>query len=117
MFDNGDTSALTAAVAWIQAAMLGTVALVIAQLAVAAIGVMMLTGRIDWRRGTTVILGCFILLGAPMIAGALTGLASGDPPPPVYASAPQPIAPLSRPTRATEPGFDPYAGAAPARQN
>jgi type IV secretory pathway VirB2 component (pilin) len=117
MFDTGGTGALTAAVAWIQAAMLGTVALAVAQLAVAGVGLLMLTGRIDWRRGATVILGCFVLLGAPMIAGALAGLASGDTPPPAFASAPQPIVPLSRPTRATEPGYDPYAGAAPARQN
>ena len=33
-------------------------------MAVAAIGFMMLTGRMNWRYGATVILGCFILFGA-----------------------------------------------------
>ena len=35
----------------------------VAVIAVALVGFMMLTGRINWRFGATVIIGCFILFG------------------------------------------------------
>ena len=37
-----------------------------AAMAVAAVGFMMLTGRLNWRFGATVIVGTFILFGAGM---------------------------------------------------
>jgi len=40
-------------------------------IAVAAVGLMMLTGRINWRYGATVILGCFILFGAASIVAGI----------------------------------------------
>src|SRR3546814_14694750 len=55
-----------------------SVATAIAIIAVAAIGLLMLSGRLDLRRGITVIFGCFLLFGASGIAAALTGLAGGD---------------------------------------
>ena len=39
--------------------------------AVAAVGFMMLTGRLNWRYGATVILGCFILFGATTIVSGI----------------------------------------------
>jgi type IV secretion system protein VirB2 len=46
-------------------------------MAVAACGFMMLTGRLNWRHGATVILGCFILFGAGAIVGGIRGAAGG----------------------------------------
>ena len=61
------------ALLWIQGTMLGNVATAVAVMAVAAVGFMMLTGRMNWRFGATVILGCFILFGAGAI---VTGIQS-----------------------------------------
>jgi len=41
--------------------------IVVAVIAVASVGFLMLTGRINWRYGAVVILGCFILFGAAMV--------------------------------------------------
>ena len=66
--DPAGSSVLVSAVQWLQGTLLGTMATAIAVLAVAAVGFMMLTGRINWRHGATVILGCFTVFGAPIIA-------------------------------------------------
>ena len=60
-------------VAWVQSAALGSTATVIAVIAVAAIGLLALSGRIELRRSVTVIIGCFLLFGAAGIASGLTG--------------------------------------------
>jgi type IV secretion system protein VirB2 len=49
---------------------------VVAVIAVASVGFLMLTGRINWRYGATVILGCFILFGAASIVGGIQSTAS-----------------------------------------
>ena len=38
---------------------------------------MMLTGRLNWRYGATVILGCFILFGAAAIVAGIRTAATG----------------------------------------
>ena len=62
---------------WLQGTLLGTVATVAAVIAVAAVGFMMLTGRLNWRHGGVVILGCFILFGAASIVGGIRSAAGG----------------------------------------
>jgi type IV secretory pathway VirB2 component (pilin) len=62
---------ILAAVQWIQNTLLGNVATSIAVIAVAVVGFMMLTGRMNWRHGVTVILGCFILFGAAAIVAGI----------------------------------------------
>ena len=57
--------------------MLGTVATTVAVIAVAAVGFMMLTGRINWRYGAVVILGCFVLFGATSIVAGIRAAAVG----------------------------------------
>lgn len=69
--DPAGSGALVSAVGWLQGTLLGTVATVVAVIAVASVGFMMLTGRINWRHGATVILGCFILFGAASIVGGI----------------------------------------------
>jgi type IV secretion system protein VirB2 len=65
------------AFSWLQGTLLGTVATVAAVIAVAAVGFMMLTGRLNWRHGGVVILGCFILFGAASIVGGIRSAAGG----------------------------------------
>ena len=64
------------AVSWLQGTLLGTVATVAAVIAVASVGFLMLTGRMNWRYGATVILGCFILFGAAAIVAGIQSTAS-----------------------------------------
>lgn len=66
---------ILAAVEWLQGTLLGNVATTVAVIAVAFVGFMMLTGRINWRYGVTVILGCFILFGAASIVGGIQAAA------------------------------------------
>ena len=74
--DPAGSGALVSAVSWLQGTLLGTVATVAAVIAVAAVGFMMLTGRINWRYGATVILGCFILFGASSIVAGIHSTAA-----------------------------------------
>ncbi len=62
---------IVSAVQWLQGTLLGTIATVVAVIAVASVGLLMLTGRINWRYGATVIIGCFILFGAASIVGGI----------------------------------------------
>ena len=68
---------IVAALAWLQGTLLGSVATAVAVMAVAAVGFMMLTGRINWRFGATVIIGVFILFGAASIVGGIQAVAGG----------------------------------------
>ena len=63
------------AVTWMQDTLLGEVAVGVAVMAVAVVGFLMLTGRINWRYGATVIVGCFILFGAATIVGGIRATA------------------------------------------
>ena len=58
---------IVSALLWMQGTLLGNVATAVAVIAVAMVGFMMLTGRMNWRFGATVIIGCFILFGAGAI--------------------------------------------------
>jgi type IV secretion system protein VirB2 len=74
--DPAGSGVLVGAVSWLQGTLLGTVATVAAVIAVATVGFMMLTGRINWRYGVTVILGCFVLFGAASIVGGIRSTAT-----------------------------------------
>jgi type IV secretion system protein VirB2 len=64
------------AMRWMQGTLLGTVATVVAVIAIASVGLLMLTGRINWRHGGVVILGCFILFGAASIVAGIQSAAT-----------------------------------------
>jgi type IV secretion system protein VirB2 len=66
---------ILAALYWMQGTLLGNVATAVAVMAVAAVGFMMLTGRMNWRFGATVIVGCFILFGAASIVAGIRAAA------------------------------------------
>ena len=76
MGDPAGSGALVSAVRWMQGTLLGTIATVVAVIAVATVGMLMLTGRINWRYGATVILGCFILFGAASIVAGIQSTAT-----------------------------------------
>jgi type IV secretion system protein VirB2 len=66
------------ALMWLQGTLLGNVATAVAVIAVAMVGFMMLTGRMNWRFGATVIIGCFILFGsAAIVSGIQSAAAAG----------------------------------------
>lgn len=103
-------AAIPTAVEWAVGALLGSVATGVAVLAVAFLGFGMLFGHLDWRTGTRVVLGIFILFGAPMIARELAGFArSGEAAESGQVASgailQQPAAPKNAPVA------DPYAGA------
>ena len=74
--DPAGSGPIVAALMWLQGTLLGNVATAVAVMAVAAVGFMMLTGRMNWRFGATVILGCFILFGAASIVAGIQSAAA-----------------------------------------
>lgn len=69
--DPAGSGPIVNALGWLQGTLLGNVATAVAVMAVAAVGFMMLTGRMNWRFGATVIIGCFILFGAGAIVSGI----------------------------------------------
>jgi type IV secretory pathway VirB2 component (pilin) len=69
---------IVAALDWMQGTLLGNVATTAAVIAVAAVGMMMLTGRLNWRFGATVIVGCFVLFGSTAIVSGIRAAAIGS---------------------------------------
>jgi type IV secretory pathway VirB2 component (pilin) len=67
---------IVAALMWLQGTLLGNVATAVAVIAGAMVGFMMLTGRMNWRFGATVIIGCFILFGAGAIVSGIQSAAA-----------------------------------------
>lgn len=113
--DPAGSSVLVAAVWWLEATLLGTLATTIAIIAVSSVGLMMLAGRVSIRYGLTVIAGSFILFGASAIAagiqsavGAADFAAIPDRPAPTLPAAPALPPPPANP--------DPYAGASVPRR-
>lgn len=74
--DPQGSGVITNAMRWMQGTLLGTVATVAAVIAIASVGFLMLTGRINWRHGAVVILGCFILFGAASIVAGIQSAAT-----------------------------------------
>ena len=72
--DPAGSGPIVAALGWLQGTLLGNVATAVAVMAVAAVGFMMLTGRLNWRFGATVIIGVFILFGAASIVAGIQGV-------------------------------------------
>ena len=73
--DPAGSSPLIAALSWVQNTLLGTVATSAAVIAIAIVGFLMLSGRMDWRRGVIVIVGAFIIFGAVSIVAGIRSLA------------------------------------------
>ena len=106
--DPSHGSSFAGAIEWIATALTGSAATVIAILAVAALGALLIAGRLPTRRAGEVVIGCFVLFSARVIAGALLGPVQQIAPPLSQAAA----APLPYvPTMPKPIPYDPYAGA------
>ena len=75
--DPSGSGPIVGALQWLQGTLLGTAATVVAVVAVAVVGFLMLAGRMNWRYGATVILGCFVLFGAGAIVSGIRQAATG----------------------------------------
>lgn len=103
-----------AAVQWLEGTLLGTLATTVAVIAVACVGLLLVSGRVDVRRGAQVIFGCFIIFGASsMAAGIMRMVDNGDAAPALTPAPPPPPLPLRATTAPVKAApYDPYAGAA-----
>lgn len=111
-----EPDAILTSVQWVQELLVGPLAVSVAVIAVASIGFIMLRGRIDLRRGASILIGCFIVFGASTIAAGIKTLASplyAHTSPSTAASPPLILAPPPPVSR----DADPYAGAALRRRN
>lgn len=108
LFAESDTGALSGAVDWMTGTLLGSAATGLCIIAISVVGLMMLSGRLALRDGARVVLGCFVLFGAPALAVALRDLADGGRVP-----APAEVAGPALPPRPplVTSTYDPYAGA------
>jgi type IV secretory pathway VirB2 component (pilin) len=77
--DPAGSGPILAAMQWIEGTLMGNIATTAAVIAVAVVGLMMLTGRIDWRRGIAVVLGAFIIFGAAAIVEGMRSIVSRGP--------------------------------------
>ena len=71
---SGGGNPLVDALNWMMGILLGPVATAVAVMAVAGVGFMMLTGRMNWRYGGTVIIGVFIIFGAPRLVATISAV-------------------------------------------
>ena len=110
LFDPPATGVLENALGWINAVLLGELAVGLCVLAVAILGMLMLTGRLPLRQGGHVILGCFVLLGAPVIAAQIVGVSQERR---NYVVEPEPVVSEVLPPREDMPpaDYNPYASA------
>ena len=107
LFEPSAGSPLEASVGWVSDLLFGPVAVTLCVLAVAFVGFVMLTGRMPVRMGLRVVLGCFVLLGAPVIASLLMEVGQER----VVPVAP-PVAASEEPRRELPPVTeDPFSGA------
>lgn len=115
---SGSSNAVAAALFWLTGLLTGELATVVAVLAVAGIGFLMLSGRTDARAALRVLLGCFILFGASVLSSVFLRLAvapnvADQPvPAPVVAAIPVSLPPAQA---SKSVPYDPYAGAAVQR--
>jgi len=71
LFDAPPSAVLPASVDWLTGTLFGTVAITLCVLAVAFVGLVLMSGRMAIRDALRVAIACFVLLGASSIAGGL----------------------------------------------
>ncbi|MCP5396173.1 MAG: TrbC/VirB2 family protein [Sphingomonadaceae bacterium] len=102
-------SAVGAGAEWVVGLTTGSLALGLAILGMAFLGFLLLSGNLPFRRAGKVVVGAFLLFGAPAIAAALmTFGGEGDAPVPV---SPEPVVETTPRADLPPANYDPYAGA------
>ncbi|HYC82608.1 MAG TPA: TrbC/VirB2 family protein [Croceibacterium sp.] len=76
---------------WVTGTLFGGMATILCVLAIAFVGLMLMTGRFAIRDGARVVIGCFVLLGAPLIAAGLRAAADEAALPPVALVPAEPV--------------------------
>jgi type IV secretion system protein VirB2 len=114
LFTPRPTGPVESSIDWLTGTMLGTVATSVCVIAIALIGFQMMSGKLPIMRGLRVIVGCFLLLGAPVVAASISGLWQRN----AGQAALPPVSPQAEDPRVDLPPADysPYAGAS-VRQN
>lgn len=112
MADFQSSDAIGGAVGWVSGTLSGSVATVIAVLAVGWLGLAMFQGRIELRKGAQIVFGCFMIFGATRIATGISGLIVGSSDSAAASPAVAMVAPLPLQAQAPLQPYDPYAGAA-----
>jgi type IV secretory pathway VirB2 component (pilin) len=109
LFEAGGGTPMAESARWIGGVILGEIALGVCVIAVALVGALMLTGRLPLRDGAGIVVGCFVLLTAPVIAVGFVGWGIGG----FETSAPPLVEVVIESPRPDLPSanFDPYAGA------
>lgn len=109
LFEPERSNTLETSLAWIDGLLFGEIAIGMCTLAMAAVGGLMLTGRLPLRDGLRVVIGCFVLLGAPVIAAGIVG-GSGNR---ELETTPTGPPAADNPPRGNLPpaNYDPYSGA------
>lgn len=110
LFEPSPQSPLVSASDWVQGMMSGEVAVIMCTLAVGAVGAVMLTGRLMVRRSAMAVLGSFMLLGAPVIAGGLFATVAREGGRPALQPSIQTEVEAPR-RELPEADYDPYSGA------
>ena len=71
LFDVPASSVFAAAGQWVTGTLLGSVAVSLCVIAIAFVGLRMMTGHLAARDGLRVVIACFVLLGAATIAAGV----------------------------------------------
>ncbi len=111
LFDADGGSPMSDSGHWIEGVVLGELTVGVCVLALALMGALMLTGRLPLREGARIVVGCFVMVGAPVIASAFVvvggnAISIEPPPPPSDNGSKATSRPPLRPA-----DYDPYAGA------
>ena len=114
LLDQPGSSPFSAAADWTTGTLLGSVAVSLCVIAIAFIGLRMMTGHLAMRDGLRVVIACFVLLGAPTIAAGLKGVADELSPSGVVE--PVQIQAFPAPSPLPPANYDPYAGASLQRE-
>jgi type IV secretory pathway VirB2 component (pilin) len=111
LFDEPSLPVAEGTADWITGLLTGPVATSLCVIAVAVLGMMLLTGRIPIRQGLQVVLGCFLLLGASTIAAGLQAFGDGARGQEAGEVVIVPQDDLARRRPLPPARYDPYAGA------
>ena len=109
LFDPPSAAVLPATSEWVTGTLFGGLAVSLCVLAIAFVGLMLMSGRLAIRDGARVVIGCFVLLGAPLVAAGLRGVA--DEASQAVPGGPVTIEPPPAPAPLPPSAYDPYAGA------
>ncbi|MEP0390742.1 MAG: TrbC/VirB2 family protein [Erythrobacter sp.] len=114
LFEPSGGSPLQNAAGWMTELLQGPLVVTLCVIAVALVGFAALGGRLPVRMGARAVLGCFVLLGAPVIASALMWQGEKPVSQVVYQAPPS----VAEPARTELPSadYDPYSGASLRRE-